>query len=39
MFFFDTCNAVAARRDRKPSWIEFDVVMSQRQTQNLEYDL
>ena len=43
MCFFDTCNAVAAREDRKPkywrlditpSWIEFDVVTSQRQTQS-----
>ena len=43
MFLFDTCNAVAAREDRKskilttrapPSWIEFDVVTSQRQTQS-----
>ena len=41
MFFFDTCNAVAAREDRKilttrapPSWIEFEVVTTQRQTQS-----
>ena len=41
MFFFDTCNAVAAREDRKlkywrlgQTWIEFDVVTSQRQTQS-----
>ena len=40
MFFFDTCNTVAAREDRKPkSWIEFDVVTSQRQTRHLEYGL
>ena len=44
MFFFDTCNAVTSRGDRKPKywrlakappfWIEFDAVTSQRQTQS-----
>ena len=40
MFFFDTCSAVAARETKilttraPPSWIEFDVVTSQRQTQS-----
>ena len=33
------CNAAAARRDKKlrvpPSWIEFDIVTSQRQTQSI----
>ena len=35
MFFFDTCNVVAAREDRKP----IGVVTSQRQTRHHEYDL